>query len=105
MSDLPDALIQFQRAIDAARAAVDAYAAEVSALRRAEFPDDEQIVERQTWTPEQDAELDRLRAAFMAACRAKWEHPAVVQAQAEGTYRDLDAKLIKAARAEEPAAG
>jgi hypothetical protein len=78
MSDLPDDLIQFQRAIDAARAAVDEYAAKISAERRAEFPDDEQIVERQTWAPEQDAELDRLRAAYMAACRAKWDHPAVV---------------------------
>jgi hypothetical protein len=105
MSDLPDDLIQLQRAIAAARAAVDEYAAEVSAARRAEFPDDEQIVERQTWTPEQDAELERLRAAFMAACRAKWDHPAVQQAEVEKTLRELDKKLITAARTQEPAAG
>jgi hypothetical protein len=104
MSDLPDDLIPIQRAIDAARAAVNKYAAEVSAQRRAEFPDDEQIVDRQTWTPEQDAELDRLRGAYMAACRAKWDHPAVRQAEAEKTFRELDKKLITAARAEAAAA-
>ena len=91
MPDFPDDLLQLQRDIDAARLAADTYAQTIAAERRVLFPDGEEIVERQTWPVEQDAELNRLRAAYGAAVRAKREHPAFVVAE------DFD--LRKAARA------
>jgi len=81
MPDFPEDLLQLQREIDAARIAADTYAETVATERRALFPDGEQIVERQTWSAEQDAEMDRLRAAYLAAARAKWAHPAYVPAE------------------------
>jgi hypothetical protein len=97
MSDLPEDLIQIQRDLYAARAAADTYAAAVAEERRALFPDPEQAVERQQDTPEQRAELDRLRAAYTAAFEAKWEHPLLVRARAERTYKQVDEELRQAA--------
>lgn len=98
MSDLPDDLIQIQRDLFAARRAADQYAEAVAVERRALFPDPEQIVERQTGTPEQRAELERLRAAYAAACEAKWVHPAMAHAREAGTYKKLDEELRAAAQ-------
>lgn len=98
MSDLPDDLIQIQRDLYAARVAVDEYAAAVAEERRAQFPDPEQVVERQTDSPEQRAELGRLRAAYMAAFERKWEHPLLVQAREDRTYKKLDEQMREAAR-------
>jgi len=95
--DLPDDLIQIQRDLFAARRAVDGYARAVADERRAQFPDPEQVVERQTDSPEQRAELERLRAAYMAAFEAKWEHPLLAQAREDRTYKTLDEKLRKVA--------
>jgi hypothetical protein len=95
MPDFPDDLLQLQRNIDAARLAADTYAQAIADERRVQFPDDEQIVERQTWPAEQDAELNRLRAAYEAATRAKRAHPGFVVAE------DFD--LRKVARAVEAA--
>lgn len=66
--------------------------------RRAAFPDDEQIVERQTWTSEQDAELNRLRDAYMAIAKTKWAHPRLGRG---GKFEDA---LRSAARTEPAAA-
>lgn len=90
MPDFPNDLLQLQRDIDAARLAADTYDQTIADERRVLFPDDEQIVERQTWPAEQTAELNRLRAAYEAAARAKRAHPAFVVAE------DFD--LRKAAR-------
>lgn len=81
MPDFPEDLLQLQRNIDAARLAADTYAETVADERRALFPDHEQIVERQTWPAEQDTEMNRLRDAYMAAARAKWDHPAYVRTE------------------------
>lgn len=95
---LPDDLIDLQRALDAARAELDAYVADVEAARRAEFPNPEQIVERQTWP---DAVRDRhlaLRAVVADAAAAVRHHPTMQQALAEGCHPVTEQALKDAAR-------
>ncbi|MFI6449336.1 hypothetical protein [Kitasatospora sp. NPDC050543] len=57
--DVRDDLIDLQRALGAARAALVAYSGQVDAERRELFPGtgDEQIVERRAWPEDQVARL------------------------------------------------
>jgi hypothetical protein len=99
--DLPADLIQLQRALDAARRAADDYVAaveaELAALSAVSSDDGTEAV-RPTWSDEQNAELDRLRAAYMAAAKAKWAHPAL------GKGSKFEDALREAARTEPAAA-
>jgi hypothetical protein len=80
--DLPADLIQLQQDLDAARKATDDFVASVEA-ELAALPavssDDGTGTVRPAWSDEQNAELNRLRAAYMAAAKAKWEHPALTR--------------------------
>jgi hypothetical protein len=96
---VPDDLIALQCVLDAARAELDAYVEEVAVARRAEFPGEEQIVERQTWP---DAVSERhlaLRAAATAAATAVRHHPTMQQALAQGCHPVTEQALKDAARA------
>jgi hypothetical protein len=76
--DLPADLIQLQQDLDAARKATDDFVASVEA-ELAALPavsgDDGTGGVRPAWSDEQNAELNRLRDAYMAAAKAKWAHP------------------------------
>jgi len=71
MSDLPDHLIQLQRAAHEAWDAVEAYRKQVDAARRAEAgPAPEakwQMPQLRPWTDEENGEYDRLRQAAVDA--------------------------------------
>ena len=73
---------ELKAAFHAAQAATTAYADQVQAGRRQQFPAEDQIVERMEWPPEQTAELERLQGETMAALRALNAHRAQ-QATAE----------------------
>jgi hypothetical protein len=95
--DLPADLIQLQQDLDAARHAADDYVAAVEA-ELAALPavssDDGTGAVRPTWSDEQSAELNRLRAAYMTAAKAKWAHPGL------GKGSKFEDALRDAARAE-----
>jgi hypothetical protein len=99
MSDFD--LIQLQRALDAARHATDDYVsaveAELAALPAAGGDGADETI-RPTWSEEQNTELNRLRAAYMAAAKAKWAHPAL------GRGSKFEDALGEAARTEPAAA-
>ncbi|NUP24159.1 MAG: hypothetical protein HOZ81_50505 [Streptomyces sp.] len=101
MSDtitIPDDLIALQRAAEAVRAELDQYVATVSAERREQYPGPEQVVERQHWPDELNAELNRLRATWAAATEAVRHHPVMVAALAEGRWHGTLTALRAAAR-------
>ncbi|WP_329492930.1 hypothetical protein [Kitasatospora herbaricolor] len=100
----PPDLVDLQRHLDAARAELDTYVSEVSAARRLEFPDDEQIVERQTWPPEISERHLALRAAVATvatAATAVRQHPTMQQALREGCPPVTKQALKDAARTAE----
>ncbi|MFE2912804.1 hypothetical protein [Kitasatospora indigofera] len=98
---VPPDLVDLQRRLDAARAELDAYVEEVTAARRLEYPDPEQIVERQTWPAEISERHLALRAAVAAAATAVRQHPTMQQALAEGCHPVTEQALKDAARAAE----
>lgn len=78
--ELPEDLIQLQRDLDARRRETDEYVAAVEAdlaAQPAPPAGEDGEPARPTWSTEQDAELNRLRTAYMAAAKAKWAHPAL----------------------------
>lgn len=99
--ELPDDLIDLQRALYAAQAAVEDYAAGVDAERAAQYPDPEQWRERSVWPEDgpERAELARLRAERDEALLAIRHHPRIVQAYADKEMPGFDFALKKAARA------
>jgi len=99
--ELPDDLVELQRAADRAESAYTSYVQRVSAERRALFADP---VERAIWPEEQAAEMARLRAAFSAAQAAVDAHPALVGARGAGTRHQTVLALRAAAAAAEAAA-
>ncbi|MCX5209835.1 hypothetical protein OG689_11115 [Kitasatospora sp. NBC_00240] len=96
---VPDDLIALQCVLDAARAELDVYVSETEAARRLEYPDPEQIVERQTWPAEISERHLALRAAAAAAATAVRQHPTMQQALAEGCHPVTEQALKDAARA------
>jgi hypothetical protein len=96
---LPDDLIALQRTLDAARAELDAYVEEVATARRLEYPDPEQVVERQTWPPDISERHLALRAAVAAAATAVRQHPTMLQALRDGCHPVTEQALKDAARA------
>ncbi|MFE1321577.1 hypothetical protein [Kitasatospora phosalacinea] len=73
--DIPDDLVDLQRARLDAELAYAEYVHAVEARRRAEHPTD--IVARRCWTPEEQAEADRLQGELAAAMDAIRLHPAL----------------------------
>lgn len=96
--ELPDDLVQLQRALDTAFAAEHGYITQVEAERRAQYPDEEQLLERRRWSDEQTAELARLRAETHAALMAVHRHPTLQEALASGAYQATHWALRNAAR-------
>ncbi|OKI25153.1 hypothetical protein [Streptomyces sp. CB03911] len=80
-----------------------AYSDRVSAERREQFPDPEQIIERQTWPPEQSAALEELRAAYQAAAAAVRHHPVMARALEERCYYATEQALREKSAAPAPA--
>ena len=96
--EIPADLITLEQRRTAALEELLTYSDGTSAQRRAEFPDPEQIVERQTWTPEQSARLGELRAAYTAAAEAVRRHPVMVQALEERRHHATELALREAAK-------
>ncbi|MEV0538152.1 hypothetical protein [Kitasatospora sp. NPDC050463] len=80
-----------------------AYSDRVSAERREQFPDPEQIIERQTWPPEQSTALEELRAAYRAAPAAVRRHPVMARALEERCYYATELALREKSAAPAPA--
>jgi hypothetical protein len=95
----PDDLIALQRHLEAARAELAAYVAEAEAARRLEYPDPEQIVERQTWPAGLRDRHLALRAVVTDAATAVRHHPTMQQALAQGCHYATELALKAAARA------
>ena len=95
---IPDDLIALQRALDAARAELEAWIAETEAARRQEYPDPEQSLERGIWPPDLQGRLADLRAVRAAASTAVWHHPTIVQALEDRCHWATDQALKDAAR-------
>jgi len=95
---IPPDLVDLQRHLDAARAELEAYVAEVEAARRAEYPDPAQIIERQTWPAEISERHLALRAAATAAATAVRHHPTMQQALEERCHPVTEQALKDAAR-------
>lgn len=94
--ELPDDLIDLQRAALAAETAIGEYVATVQARRREEHPDD--VIARCTWTDDESAELGRLYEEHTAAALAVRAHPLLEQARVEGCHAQTWDALKTAAR-------
>lgn len=97
--DLPADLIHLQQQWNDTHAQTVAYADSVEALRRA-GRDAEPGGELRRWTDEEDAQLEVHRAAESAALKALWDHPTVVAALADGSWKGLHVRLKRATGAE-----
>ncbi|WP_042400262.1 hypothetical protein [Streptacidiphilus carbonis] len=102
---IPDDLIQLQRAYDQATAELNEHVARVTAEQKERFPDPpgvihdaDQALLRATWSDEDNAMLDQLRAAQVAALAAMNQHPVMRQAMAEGQWPAIQEARQKAAR-------
>lgn len=73
--DIPEDLIDLQRARIVAEEARAAHVLEVETRRREQHPDD--VVARRTWSAKEQAEDERLQAAVIAALDAVRTHPAL----------------------------
>ncbi|MCZ4124989.1 hypothetical protein [Streptomyces sp. H39-S7] len=100
-TDEPSAdLVACQSAFQDADTAVVAYVEAIDhgpAEERADGED--QVSRRVVWSEEQADELERLRDARMAALKALWGHPMVVEAMAGGSWMSLHRRLKKAVSA------
>lgn len=95
---LPDDLIELQRRRLAAWATLGDYTHEVETRRRAAYPLPEQVVERCTWTAEETARYDELRAVHDELMWQVRRHPTIVQALAERCWPQTWDALQVAAR-------
>lgn len=79
--DLPADLIQLQRDYETAAATLADYVAAREADYAERYPDpggrwnEDQAALRNSWTPEENAELQRLRDAAETARKTLWGHP------------------------------
>ncbi|WP_042446486.1 hypothetical protein [Streptacidiphilus jiangxiensis] len=97
---LPSDLIELQRALHAARQAVEDYGNKVAAERRELFPGEDQWRERAVWPEDgpERAELTRLRAERDTFALQIRQHPVMQQALAEGCGKETQFALQKAGR-------
>ncbi|NEA72588.1 hypothetical protein [Streptomyces sp. SID13588] len=100
-SDEPPAdLVACQSAFQDADAAVAAYVESIDHAPAEELADgQDQAPHRAVWSQDQAGELERLRRVRMAALKALWGHPAVVEAMAGGSWMSLHRRLKKAVSA------
>lgn len=97
MAEIPAPVAAAQRASDEAWAALQAYRESVDEQRRADpRVDTGRGPMVRLWTPEEDAEYDKLHTAVLAAAEAR--AAAMVQAGIVSTY-DTERELRTAARA------
>jgi hypothetical protein len=94
-TDLPDDLLDLERARVDARRALDEYVCTVEVQRRAEFPGGEQLVERRMWPAEANERHAQLQAAYRAAADAVRVHPLLVEAAAGRRLWAVEEKLRK----------
>jgi hypothetical protein len=92
-TDLPESLLDLERARVDARRALDVYVARVEIERRAAYPKADQIVERRTWTDEQNAHHRELRDAYEQAAAAVREHTVMHLAAVGGQLWVVEGKL------------
>lgn len=86
MSDtdtLPADLLDLERARVAARRVLDEFVCAVEVRRRADFPGDEQVIERRRWPAAEEERLAGLQAGYRRAADAVRAHPLLVAADAE----------------------
>ncbi|MDJ0347053.1 hypothetical protein QMK19_39875 [Streptomyces sp. H10-C2] len=99
-AELPADLVALQAAFQDADAAVAAYVEAVDHARAEEPADGQEPASgRKVWSEEESDELERLRAVRMAALKALWGHPGVMEAMANGSWKDLHIQLKKAVNA------
>ncbi len=96
--DVPDDLVTLERARAGAWDELITYSTRISIERRDLFPDPGQIVERQTWPPEQAVVLEELRDAYDGAARAVRHHPVMVRALEERCHYATELALRAAAK-------
>jgi hypothetical protein len=105
---IPADLIALQQVCDQARAAADDYVARTTAAYRERYPDpvvdgrsrwsESQALLRGSWTDEEHAELDQLRAEAQNAVVKLYRHSVLTRARDEGCSRQTDQALKQAAR-------
>ncbi|MFC1428511.1 hypothetical protein ACEZCY_35655 [Streptacidiphilus sp. N1-12] len=97
--EIPPELAAVYRAWWTAHTDVAAYEAAVTAQRLTQFPNpggkwsEEAALQRRQWTPEQTAELDRLRQLREAAFHDMTVHPLAVAAREAKTWKQVAAAL------------
>ncbi|GAA2158448.1 hypothetical protein GCM10009760_61480 [Kitasatospora kazusensis] len=89
----PDGLLGLERARVGARRALDEYVCGAEVRRRAEYPDDEQVVRRRTWTDGQTRHWLGLRTHYQRAADAVRAHSAMAGAAAGRRLGELEGKL------------
>lgn len=94
--DLPDDLLQLERARVEARRALDEFVCTIEVQRRAAFPGEEQLIERRTWPAGAVERHAELQAAYRAAADAVRAHPLLVAADAERRLWSVEEKLRQA---------
>lgn len=100
MSEIPEVVVQAQRAVDAAWAAVEAYRREVDADRRATAqPPGERhgLPVLRPWTDDENARYAVLHAAAVRAAEARAE---AMQAEGVASTWDTERAIRAAARGE-----
>jgi hypothetical protein len=95
---LPPDLVQLQAERLAAEAALAEFTNRVERDRRERFPSPEQIVERRTWSTEENAEHGRLQVERDRLAAAVRQHPTIVQAHADRCWPQTWDALQSAAR-------
>ncbi len=96
--EIPTDLITLEQQRTTALEELLTYSDGISAQRRAEFPDPDQDTERWTWTPEQSASLQELRAASTRAAEAVRHHPVMVQALEDRRHYATELAVREAAK-------
>lgn len=92
-TDLPADLIDLERARVDARRLLDEYVCTIEVQRRAEFPGEEQLLERRTWPAEANERHAQLQASYRAAGDAVRAHPLLIEAAAGRRLWAVEEKL------------
>lgn len=95
-TDLPDDLLDLERARVEARRALDEFVCTVEVRQRAEFPAEEQLLERRQWPAADEERHAVLRAGYRRAADAVRAHPLLVAADAERRLWAVEEKLRQA---------
>lgn len=92
-TDLPDDLLDLERARVEARRTLDEFVCTVEVRQRDAFPAEEQLLERRQWPAADDEQHARLQVAYKAAADAARAHPLLVAADAERRLWAVEEKL------------